>query len=52
MNAFTDGYVQFSVAGVDTIVKVDVNGGGDNFQTLVTITNALLTESDTANYNI
>jgi Ca2+-binding RTX toxin-like protein len=51
-NAFSDGYVQFSTAGADTVVKVDTDGGGDNYQTLVTLTNVLLTESDTANYNV
>ena len=49
-NAFTGGYVQFSVSGVNTLVKVDSDGGGDDYQTLVTITDVPLTEGDTDNY--
>ena len=49
-NAFSGGYLEFSASGSNTVVKVDADGGGDNFQTLVTITKVTLTETDTANY--
>ncbi len=50
-NAFSGGYVQFADSGTgNTIVKVDSDGGGDSYQTLVTITSVLLTETDTDNY--
>ena len=50
-NAFSGGYVQFADSGTgNTIVKVDTDGGGDGYQTLVTITGVLLTEADTDNY--
>ena len=50
-NAFSGGFVQFADSGTgNTIVKIDTDGGGDNYQTLVTITGVLLTEADTDNY--
>ena len=50
-NAFSGGYVQFADSGTgNTIVKIDSDGGGDSYQTLVTITGVLLTEADTDNY--
>jgi Ca2+-binding RTX toxin-like protein len=52
-NGFSGGYVQFADSGTgNTIVKIDTNGGGDGYQTLVTITGVLLTEADTDNYII
>ena len=50
-NAFSGGYVQFADSGTgNTIVKIDTDGGGNSYQTLVTITGVLLTEADTDNY--
>ena len=52
-NAFSGGYVQFADSGTgNTIVKIDSDGSGGSgsFQTLVTITGVLLTETDTDNY--
>ena len=50
-NAFSGGYVQFADSGTgNTIVKIDTDGGGNGYQTLVTITGVLLTEADIDNY--
>jgi Ca2+-binding RTX toxin-like protein len=48
--AFSNGYLQFTVSGANTLVQVDANGGGDSFTTLVTLLNVALMQSDTANY--
>jgi hypothetical protein len=55
--AFSAGWVRFVPSGNDTIVQIDPNGGsnhggGDVFYTLVTLTNAVLTQGDTLNYLI
>jgi hypothetical protein len=44
------GYVRFTASGSDTIVEFDQDGGGNNYQTLVTLTNVALTQTDTNNY--
>lgn len=36
------GFLQFTQNGADVDVKVDTNGGGDNFQTVVTLSNVNL----------
>ncbi len=51
-NAFSDGYVQFVNADGNTQVMIDVDGkdGAASAVLLVTLTNATLTQLDTANY--
>jgi serralysin len=45
-DAFDDGYLQLTTVGKDTIIGFDADGGGDNFQTFVTVKNVILVESD------
>jgi Ca2+-binding RTX toxin-like protein len=47
---FADGFLDFQKSGSSTVVRVDVDGGGDSFQTLVTLNNVVLTAADTSNY--
>jgi Ca2+-binding RTX toxin-like protein len=47
---FADGFLDFQKSGSNTVVRVDANGGGDSFQTLVTLNNVVLTAADTSNY--
>jgi VCBS repeat-containing protein len=47
---FAGGFLDFQKSGSSTVVRVDVDGGGDSFQTLVTINNVVLTAADTSNY--
>jgi Ca2+-binding RTX toxin-like protein len=50
-NAFTGGYLQFDTSnGVDTVVRIDTNGGANSFTTLVTLTGVLLLQTDTPNF--
>ena len=49
-NAFTDGFLQFTTSGADTLVQVDSNGGGDSYSSLAVLTNTLLLATDTNNY--
>jgi Ca2+-binding RTX toxin-like protein len=50
-NAFSGGYLQFDTSnGVDTVVRIDTNGGANGFTTLVTLTGVLLLQTDTINY--
>jgi Ca2+-binding RTX toxin-like protein len=50
-NAFTGGYLQFDTSnGVDTVVRIDTNGGANGFTTLVTLTGVLLLQTDTPNF--
>jgi Ca2+-binding RTX toxin-like protein len=50
-NAFAGGYLQFDTSnGVDTVVRIDTNGGANSFATLVTLTGVLLMQADTTNY--
>jgi Ca2+-binding RTX toxin-like protein len=52
-NAFTGGYLQFDTSnGVDTVVRIDTNGGANSFTTLVTLTGVLLLQTDTANFTL
>jgi VCBS repeat-containing protein len=48
--AFSGGFVQFLQSGSNTLVQVDSNGGGNDFVTLATLTNQLLSQADTSNY--
>jgi len=48
--AFSGGFLQFLHSGIDTLVQVDSNGGGNSWLTLATLTNQLLSQTDTANY--
>jgi Ca2+-binding RTX toxin-like protein len=47
---FAEGFLSFDQVGANTQVRVDTNGGGDSFQTLVTLTNVALTQADVINY--
>lgn len=47
---FAGGFLSFQQAGQGTVVGIDVNGGGDSFQTLVTLSGVVLTPQDTSNY--
>jgi hypothetical protein len=49
-NAFADGFLRFTHSGSSTIVEVDSNGGGNEFITLVGLTNSILQQNDTQNY--
>ena len=50
-NAFSGGYLQFDTSsGVDTVVRVDSNGGANSFVTLAIIGNTLLLQTDVGNY--
>ena len=52
-NAFSGGYLQFAADGAgSTLVQVDADGGGNSFATIATLTSALLTQADTANYTV
>jgi len=44
------GYLNFLASGTDTIVQVDSTGGGNGYQTLVTLQHVTLTQADTQNY--
>ena len=43
-NAMGDGWVQSLQSGSNTVVQIDINGGGDNFTTLTTL--QTITETD------
>jgi hypothetical protein len=50
-NAFSGGYLQFDTSnGVDTVVRIDTNGGANSFSTLLTLNGVLLLQADTPNY--
>ena len=46
-DAEADGYLDVSQSGADTLVRVDADGGGDQFVTLATLQNVTATEIDT-----
>jgi Ca2+-binding RTX toxin-like protein len=47
-----DGYIKFDLVGVNTVVQVDEDGGGNSYVNLVTLNNVTLTAADTQNYVI
>ena len=49
-NAFTGGYLDFAQSGSDTLVQVDSDGGGDSFETLLTLNSVSLNTSDTSDF--
>jgi Ca2+-binding RTX toxin-like protein len=50
-NAFSGGYLQFDTSnGVDTVVRIDTNGGANSFSTLLTLNGVLLLQTDTPNF--
>ena len=49
-DAFSGGYLQFVESGNDTLVQVDGNGGGDSFDTLLTLNGVHLSSSDTGDF--
>jgi hypothetical protein len=52
VNAFVAGYLEFTPSGVDTLIRVDSDGGADSFITLATLTNTLLEQGDLLNYRL
>ncbi len=53
LNAFTGGYLRLIGDGAGgTIVQVDSNGGANGYVTLVTLTNTILSASDTASIGL
>jgi Ca2+-binding RTX toxin-like protein len=51
-NAFTGGFLNFKASAGDTVVQVDADGGGNSYQTLVTLQHVTLTAADTHNYTV
>ena len=51
-NAFSGGFLNFQASGGDTVVQVDADGGGNSYQTLVTLQHVTLTAADTQNYTV
>jgi hypothetical protein len=51
--AFTGGYLRFlQTSGVNTLVQIDANGGGDGYMTVATLIGQSLTQADTLNYGL
>lgn len=47
---FSEGWLNFDTSnGIDTIVSIDTNGGGDDFLDIITLTGVLLTENESVN---
>lgn len=49
-NAFTGGYLDFAVAGTNTLVQVDGDGGANSYVTMATLQNVLLQQTDVSNF--
>jgi Ca2+-binding RTX toxin-like protein len=49
-NAFSGGYLTFTVSGANTLVQVDASGGGNSWVTVATLTGVQLSQADVANY--
>lgn len=49
---FADGFLSFFQSGTDSLIQLDADGGGDGFLDLVTLSNVVLTQTDTSNYVI
>ena len=49
-NAMGDGWVQSLQSGSNTLVQIDINGGGDNFTTLATLQTITETDLTTENW--
>lgn len=49
---FAGGFLEFQAKGNSTLVRVDLDGGGDAYRPLATLSNVVLTVADTANYNV
>ena len=48
--AFSNGFLDFLASGSDTIVRIDADGGGDNYINVATIVGVSLLTTDTGNY--
>jgi hypothetical protein len=51
VNPFGDGHLRLLQSGVNTLLQVDRDGGGDNYQTLLTFSNTTATNFTAANFN-
>ena len=49
-DAFGDGYVRTSQSGLDTLVQIDADGGGDGYSTLATLQNIDETDLNATNW--
>ena len=49
-DAFGDGYVRTAQSGLDTLVQIDTDGGGDAFATLATLQNIDETDLNATNW--
>lgn len=49
-NAFSSGFLDFQQSGSDTIVRIDADGGADNFIVVATLVGVNLTQLDGSNY--
>ena len=50
--AFSGGYLDFLASGADTIVRIDADGGGDNYIEVATLVGVSLLTTDTGNYTL
>jgi hypothetical protein len=48
--AFSDGFLDFQISGSNTIVRIDADGGGDNYIAVVTLVGVTLLSTDTGNF--
>jgi uncharacterized protein (DUF2141 family) len=51
VNPFADGHMRLLQSGANTLLQVDRDGGGDNYQTLLTFNNTTATNFTAANFN-
>jgi VCBS repeat-containing protein len=51
-NAFSGGYLAFTVSGANTLVQVDASGGGNSLMTLATLTGVQLSQADAENHTL
>lgn len=48
--AFSGGFLNFQASGSNTLIRIDADGGGNNYLTVATLVGVLLTTSDTGNF--
>mgnify|MGYP003111210448 CR=1 FL=1 len=48
--AFTGGFLDFQASGSDTLVRIDADGGANDYITVVTLVGVSLSETDTGNF--
>ncbi|HVO03588.1 MAG TPA: type I secretion C-terminal target domain-containing protein, partial [Candidatus Cybelea sp.] len=51
-HAFSDGFLKLDHTGGNTVVSIDVDGGGNNFVTLVTLKGVDIETTDTASFQV